>query len=136
VSVERRNLLIAVVVAFVFGVSGGLVGALGAVSYFHRHGGPSRYLHGPDRPGDPAVRGRPRRGGRPGMERVLHRELGLSETQRRQVERILDDARPRYAAVRESTHAEILRVLTPEQQAKWRELEDRLPGRRRDRAER
>lgn len=136
---DRRNLIIAVIVAFVFGVSGGLVGALGAIGWAHRHGGPESFLHGP-RHGDGPDGGRRLGGagrpGRPGMERMLHRQLGLSDEQQARIEQILDDARPRYAAVRESTHAEILRVLTPAQQQKWKELEDRMPGRNRTRGER
>jgi hypothetical protein len=136
VSADRRNLIIAIVVAFVFGVSGGLIGALGAVAFVHHRGGPPAFLGGPERPGPRGERMRPGRPGRPRMESILHRELGLSDTQRERIEQILDGARPRYAAVRASTHAEILRVLTPEQQVKWNELEERLPGRRGVRGER
>ena len=69
---------------------------------------------------------------RPPMERLVTNQLDLSDEQRAAVERILDSARPRYAAVRESTRIQIDRVLTPEQRAKLKELETRFPDSPRD----
>ena len=132
---ERRNLVIAIVVAFVFGLAGGVAGALGTIALTH-HGRPPFGDHerigrdGPGRGDRPGPRGR-RGGGRPGMERVLDRQLDLSDEQRARIEAILDAARPRYAAMRESTRVEIDRVLTPEQRTRLKELEDRFPERRR-----
>jgi len=132
---ERRNLIIAIVVAFVFGIAGGMIGTLGTIAAMH-HGGRPVFSHGEriDREGGP--RGGRIRGerGRPSPERMIFRQLDLTDEQRTRIEEILDSARPRYAAVRESTRAEIDRVLTPEQRAKWKELEERFPARRRERA--
>lgn len=135
---ERRNLIIAIVVAFVFGLAGGVTGTLATIAIAHHHGGRPIFAGG-RHPGDAGEwrrgrgPGRPGMRGRPGPERVLN-QLDLSAEQRPRIEEILDAARPRYAAVRESTRAEIDRVLTPAQRAKLKELEDRYPGRRRSRA--
>jgi Spy/CpxP family protein refolding chaperone len=137
---ERRNLAIAILVAFVFGVAGGMVGTLATVALVHHGRGP--IFSGEPHPGGPfghgpgwrGERGRPGRPGRPGMERILHRQLDLTDEQRERIEQILDDARPRYAAVRESTRMEIDRVLTPGQRTRLKQLEDRFPARRRERA--
>jgi hypothetical protein len=133
VSTERRNLLIAIVVSFVFGISGGVLGTRGAVAWMQHLGGPHGSLRGPGPSRAPGARGAGRARGhrRPPMERFVHRELDLSDPQEARIEEILDAARPRYAAVRESTHAEIQRVLTDAQRTKWRELEERFPERRR-----
>ena len=137
---ERRNLVIAIVVAFVFGIAGGVIGTLGTIAIVHHHGG-GPFFGGPRHPGEHAGDwrrdrgpGRPGRPVRPGPERLL-RQLDLTEEQQTRIEAILDAARPRYAAVRESTRAEIDRVLTPEQRTKLKEIEDRFPGRRRSRAD-
>lgn len=138
---ERRNLVIAILVSFVFGMAGGVAGTLVTIGLTHggrvpflTAGRPHERPDGPGRrPGDRGVRGER---GRPRMERVLHRELDLTDEQRARIEAILDGARPRYAAVRESTRAEIERVLTPEQRTRLKELEERFPARRRERAER
>lgn len=137
---ERRNLLIAILVAFVFGIAGGVIGTLGTIAVAHHQGGRpffagggGRHDHGPMGRGPRGARG-PREHGRPRMEAVLDRELDLTDEQRARIEEILDSARPRYTAVRESTRAQIDRVLTEEQRAKWKELEERFPARRRQRA--
>ena len=134
-SSERRNLIIAIIVSFVFGISGGMLGTLGALSYLRHQGGMVGFMHGPGHGpamGMPGERGEMRSRGprRPMMERFVHRQLDLSAEQQTRIEEILDAARPRYAAVRESTHAEIQRLLTAEQRAKWNELEERFPNHR------
>jgi Spy/CpxP family protein refolding chaperone len=134
---ERRNLVIAILVSLFFGMAGGVAGTLVTIGLTHGGRVPfltqGRHHEGPGgrpgrRPGERGERGRPR------MERVLHEELDLSDEQRARIEAILDGARPRYAAVRESTRAEIERVLTPGQRTKLKELEERFPARRRERA--
>lgn len=134
---ERRNLIIAIVVAFAFGIAGGVIGTLGTIAVVHHRGGPflAGDRHPSDRPGRGPGAGGRRTGerGRPMMERVLHRQLDLSDEQRARIEAILDAARPRYAAVRESTRVEIDGVLTPEQRTKLKQLEESFPARRRER---
>jgi Spy/CpxP family protein refolding chaperone len=137
---ERRNLVIAILVSLFFGMAGGVAGTLVTIGLTHGGRGPfltqGRLHERPEgRPGRrPAERGERGQRGRPRMERVLHEELDLSDEQRARIEAILDGARPRYAAVRESTRAEIERVLTPGQRTKLKELEERFPARRRERA--
>ncbi len=135
---ERRNLIIAIVVAFAFGLAGGMLGTLGTLAVVHHTGHSSVFgeRHGGRPGGDRSFERRMRgpggpRARRPGMERMVLGELDLTDAQRTRIEAILDAARPRYAAVRESTRAEIDRVLTPEQRAKLKELEERFPERRR-----
>jgi len=131
---ERRNLVIAILVSFFFGMAGGVAGTLVTIGL--THGGRVPFLtQGRDheRPDGRSGR-RPGERRRPRMERVLYQELDLSDEQRAGIEAILDEARPHYAAVRESTRAEIERVLTPEQRTKLKELEERFPARRRERA--
>ena len=130
---ERRNLVIAILAAFVFGMTGGVVGTLATMTVARHHG------HMPGMRGDHGARHREGgvRRGEPGQDRMLamlDRHLDLSEEQRTRIEGIVESARPRYAAVRESTRAEIERVLTPGQRAKWKELEEQFPARRRERA--
>jgi Spy/CpxP family protein refolding chaperone len=134
---EQRKWILGILAAFIFGIAGGAVGAVGVFAFLHHRGGPPPSMaHGPGfgpgiGPGGPGPMGRHAEG-RPRMERILTRHLDLSDEQRATVEDILDAARPRYAALRESTRSEIDRVLTPEQRAKLKEFEDRFPARRRD----
>jgi len=135
---ERRKWILGIIAAFVFGVAGGVVGALGVVAFVHGQHGPPPFMAGgpgfergrPAGPGEHRMRGRGM--GRPPIEQILERHLDLSDEQRAAVERILDEARPRYAAMRESTHAGIDRVLTPDQRTKLKQIEDRFPARRRE----
>ncbi len=139
---EQRKWILGVVAAFLFGVAGGTVGALGAVAFMHQRHGPPHFAAGPRgfEDGAPGIRrergerGGPGRRGprRPPMERIVTQQLDLSAEQRTTIEGILDAARPRYAAVRDSTHAQIDRVLTPGQRAKLKEFETRFPGPSRD----
>ncbi len=115
---ERRNLAIAVVASFVFGISGGALGAIALIAALRASGPPWPGAPGPG----------PRFAGRPPIERLMAEELDLTEAQRERIEVILDRARPRYAAVQESTRAEIERMLTPEQRERWRDLERRFRG--------
>jgi len=130
---EQRKWILGILAAFLFGIAGGAVGAVGVVAYLHHRDGPPPFMAGG--PGSGRGPGRhmgPRGEGRPMMERIVTRHLDLSDEQRTTIEGILDAARPRYAAVRESTRADIDRVLTPDQRAKLKEFEDRFPARRRD----
>lgn len=133
---EQRKWILGILAAFIFGIAGGAVGAVGVVAFLHHRGSPPPFMaggpgFGPGSPGGPrhmGVRGERR----PPMERIVTRHLDLSDEQRATIEDVLDAARPRYAALRESTRAEIDRVLTPEQRKKLKEFEDRFPARRRD----
>jgi Spy/CpxP family protein refolding chaperone len=96
-------------------------------------GGPPGGPHG----GPP--HGGPR--GRPPVERFfeeLTSELNLTAQQRDAIARVLDDAqrdaraimeasRPALDAARDKTRARVLEVLTPEQRAKYEELEKKRP---------
>ncbi len=136
---EQRKWILGILAAFIFGIAGGAVGAVGVVAFLHHRGGPPPFMAGgpgfgrggPGGPGGPRHMG-PGGERRPPMERIVTRHLDLSDEQRATIEDILDAARPRYAALRESTRVEIDRVLTPEQRTKLKEFEDRFPARRRD----
>jgi Spy/CpxP family protein refolding chaperone len=136
---EQRKWILGILAAFIFGIAGGAVGAVGVVAFLHHRGEPPPFMaggpgFGPHGPGGPGGPRHMRLGGerRPPMERIVIRHLDLSDEQRATIEDILDAARPRYAALRESTRVEIDRVLTPEQRTKLKEIEDRFPARRRD----
>jgi len=68
----------------------------------------------------------PGRGGPRAMLHHLEKRLDFTPDQSKQIETILERQRGRMDALRDSTHAEIERVLTPEQRARFRELERRL----------
>jgi Spy/CpxP family protein refolding chaperone len=108
---------------------------VGVVAFLHQRGTPPAFMAGGPgfERGERGGPGRMGRGGegRPPMERIVTRHLDLSDEQRATIEGLLDAARPRYAAMRESTRAEIERVLTPEQRTKLKEFEERFPARRR-----
>jgi Spy/CpxP family protein refolding chaperone len=137
---EQRKWILGILAAFLFGIAGGAVGAVGVVAFLHHRGSPPPFMAGgpgfghggpglgPGGPRHMGLRGERR----PPMERIVTRHLDLSDEQRATIEDILDAARPRYAALRESTRAEIDRVLTPEQRTKLEEFEDRFPAPRRD----
>jgi len=104
----RRDFVIGVVAAFLFGCSfGALVALVFAITI---HGHP---------PGGPWPRG-----GRPLIQQ-LGRRLDLSDEQRARIDDILERARRRNEAVRETTRAEIESTLTPRQLARWSEIERR-----------
>ena len=98
-SPERRNVILALVAAFVFGVSGGVVGTLGTLAVLHHLGpfgpgapfGPQRGMlmrrhGGPGEPGGPGGM----RAERAPMERLLAHHLDLTDEQRSRVEKILE----------------------------------------------
>jgi Spy/CpxP family protein refolding chaperone len=117
---DRRNLVIAIVASFVFGLSGGAIAAFSVIAALHA-AVPQPFPRGPEGP-------QPRFGGGPPIERQLARRLDLTEDQRVRVHEILEHLRPRYAAVQESTRAAIEEVLTPEQRERWRQLERQFRG--------
>lgn len=58
----------------------------------------------------------------------LERDLKLTDAQHRAIETVLEQSRTEFEAARESTRARIDRVLTPEQQKQWHQMERRPPG--------
>ena len=63
------------------------------------------------------------------MLRHLDRRLDLTDAQRAQVERILERGHTRIRGEVDATNAEIERVLTPEQRARFVRMRMRLHGR-------
>lgn len=131
-----RGLAIATAAAFIVGCS---VGVMAGISFMRfgppgSHGGPA--FGGPRGP-HPGVFGR---GGlRGGPERVmpwLEQTLNLSPAQRERLVAVLDRARREQLAQRESVQVWIERELTPEQRARWKQMEDRFERSRRGRRSR
>jgi hypothetical protein len=119
--ISRGALMVAMLSALLFGAT---VGLLGGVAFAHlMHGrGPHReaFHRGPW-----GRRAMPM----PGLIMLhLERELNLTDPQHRAIESVLDKSRTEFEAVRESTHARIDRVLTPEQLERWHQMERRPPG--------
>ena len=118
-----RGLMIATAAAFVVGCS---VGLLGGMLFMH--------FMGPGHFGPPfghAPWGRPpfeARGGphADGLMPMLERELDLSPQQRERIVAQLDRVRREQTAVRESMQVWIERELTPEQRARWKQMELRF----------
>jgi len=135
-----RGLVIATAAAFVVGCSVGLIGGMIFMHFVGPGHGPM-FVHG--RWGPPpfemrgGFRGERHWGPRPeGLMPMLDRELNLSPAQRERIVAQLDRARRQQAAVRESTHVWIERELTPEQRARWKQMEERFEGWRRERRSR
>jgi hypothetical protein len=117
-----RGLVIGMIASFIVGCSVGMVSGI-VLSRFALHGERPFFMgHEPWRSRPPG----------PGpMLRHLEERLDLSAAQRERIEHILDSSRLGYAAVRESTHAAILRELTPEQRESFRKMDPRLMRERR-----
>lgn len=119
--------IVFVVVVFVAGIAAGVAGE--RLLHAQRRGGPHGFGHGSRRP--PQER----------LFEDLTNELSLSAEQRAQIAAVLDDAqrraraimeaqRPALDAARAVTRARVVAVLTPEQQARFADLEKtRGPGR-------
>lgn len=127
-----RGLLIAIVASLVVGVSAGMVGGIVIMRFagpMLPPGAPRPPWIGPGRPGDPLAAQ-----GRRTLIRRLEDELELSPGQRARVIAVLESARVVHEAARESVRVRIERELTPEQRARWQELEHRYGRRWRERA--
>jgi len=112
--ISRGGLIIAMLSALLFGAT---VGLLGGVAF-------TRCVL--DRPGAGAFAGSwgRRPAPMPGLLMLrLERELKLSDAQRHQIQEVLDHARSEFGAARDSTRARLERVLTPEQQTRWHQME-------------
>jgi len=113
----NRGLVIGMLAAFIVGCSLGMVGGILFVRYagmpFAHDGRPG----GPHGPGS--------------MLERMERDLSLTPDQRDRVEKILEESRRGFSAVRESTHAAIERELTPAQREQWKVMEERFQRERR-----
>ena len=115
---NRTQLIVAIAVAFVVGSSMGLAAGV-LVSRFAPPFGPG---HGPGREGGP------REVRREMLVTRLARSLDLEPGQRQRIDLVLQNARLEHAAVRESMKVGIERELTPEQLARWKQIESRIPS--------
>lgn len=107
-SATKNTILAVVVLVLTFGA--GLVG-----------GAAAHHIVSMRRPGPPPPLAR-------AIVRHLDRRLELSDAQRAQIEAILARSHDRMRAQIDATNAEIERVLTPEQRAKFRKMRMRLHG--------
>lgn len=136
-----RGLIIATAAAFIVGCSVGLMGGILFMRFAGPgpHGGPMfggmrgarpPFLErrGPGGPGRPGIRGGPER-----WIPWLERELDLSPGQHERIVAVLDRARKEQVAQRESLHVWIERELTPDQRARWKQMENRFERSRRGR---
>lgn len=119
--ISRGMLVIAMLSALLFGAAVGLIGAMAFTHLTPGRGSHREFVHrGP--------RGR-RPMPMPGLVMLrLERELKLTDAQHRAIEQVLDQSRTEFEAARESTRVRIDRVLTPEQQKQWHQMERRRPG--------
>ena len=121
--ISRGMLVIAMLSALLFGAAVGLIGAMTFTHLMHGRDSHREFFHrGP--------RGR-RPMPTPGLIMLrLEHELKLTDSQHRAIESVLERSRTEFEAARESTRVRIDRVLTPEQQERWHqmEMERRPPG--------
>jgi Spy/CpxP family protein refolding chaperone len=110
----RAQLLIAVLAAFLFGLSAGSLAGFAL----------SSVLQGRTFIEAGRFRGAGPRG--EGFRARLEDRLDLSAEQRRRVRAIVEGSRSRYAAMRESTRSAIEAELTPAQRERWRDLDERF----------
>lgn len=119
---SRRALLIALAASF---ITGSAVGLIGGILFVHR----APFLHAPhlplhERPGG----GRFERGRRPegpsarDMVEHLSDELSLSPEQAERILVLVRASRRQVQAERDSVHARILLVLTPEQRERFQSM--------------
>ena len=87
---EQRKWVLGILAAFLFGIAGGAVGAVGVVAFLHSRGTPPAFMAGGPgfERGERGARGGPRgmghRGeGRPPMERIVTRHLDLTTSSAR-----------------------------------------------------
>jgi hypothetical protein len=124
--IGRRGL---VIVVFASLVTGGAIGLVGGILFARN------VFLGPP-PGRPGwAHGAPAAGPPPMPLGMLRQSLDLSPGQEERVRAQIQRSRGEFEAIRESVLARVERELTPEQRARWRELQRRFPepGRRRGR---
>jgi Spy/CpxP family protein refolding chaperone len=110
--ISKRELVIAVTAALVIGLALGIMAGMLGARYMS--GMPGHGHHGPMGMGGPAPLAR------------LERALDLSPAQADSIEAIFDRARARFEARRDSIRSEIDAQLTPEQRAKWKQMESKF----------
>ena len=118
--ITRRDLVIVVIAAFLFGSTAGLLGGMVGARLLMDFG-----VHMADLRRQPGGFGRMRGEGRDGppptrmvVER-LSRALDLSPAQRESIGAVLDRSRARFETQRDSLEHEIERQLTPAQREQW-----------------
>lgn len=126
----RTAVVVALLAAFLFGSTAGLVGGFVLARWGGPGFGPPPMMPGMAEPRD----GRPgpgRRMARPprAVIALVERELGLTPEQSEQFRAALERQRMRMDAVHDSVRAEMERVLTPEQRERWSRLEERWRSR-------
>jgi hypothetical protein len=119
--ISRGALVVAILSSLLFGATVGLLGGV-LFSHLMHNRGPHAEMF---RRGPWGHRPMPM----PGLiMQHLERELNLNNAQHRAIETLLEQSRTEFEAARESTHARIERVLTPEQLQRWHQMERRPPG--------
>ncbi len=123
---RRPEAIAVVIVLFLLGVA---VGALGANLLDHRHGWPGGH-------GGGGLGLRPAQGHSPGHSMVaeLHRRLGLTADQQRQLDAIVADTHRETMAMwhqmRERLSDRIQQILTPQQRAEFQRYRQELEAER------
>jgi hypothetical protein len=129
--ITRRDLVIVVIAAFLFGSTagllGGMVGARLLMSFGvemannRRPGGGFGRMRREDHDGPPPT---------PMVVERLSRALDLTPAQRESIAAVLDHSRARFAAQRDSLERQIERQLTPAQREQWRMMHEHpfVPG--------
>ena len=121
--IPRSQLVIALIAAFLFGTTLGLLSGIAGASFMlgwsrgMEHHGYERHFFGG--PGGPP-------GGPPMVVLRLERELDLKPAQRDSITAILTRSRGRFAALRESLRSQIDAQLTPSQRDEWQRMERRM----------
>jgi hypothetical protein len=130
----QRGIAIAILASFVVGCSAGLVAGILLMRFVPPGGPPFGFLRhdgGWAMGRHPGLEGGPGAPGAPGIMRPdrllghLDRVLDLTPEQRGRVLGVLDRTRAQAEALHESTHAQIESLLTVDQRAKWRAMEER-----------
>jgi hypothetical protein len=138
----RNGWLIALAAAFLVGCSAGVMGGILFARFvlhpqhapfmapMHMGGPGADHGPGPGGPGGPGgPDGPPGPGGPQRHLAHLSQALGLSDQQRARIAPLLEQSRGQFEALRDSLEARISRELTPEQRARWQQMQRELPGR-------
>lgn len=130
---NRAPWIVAVAVSFLVGGSLGVTAGV-LISRLAPHG-EHRERGGRDERDERGERGHGHSEGSGERGRISERlqdDLDLTTVQRERIEIVLRRARLEHQAARESMKVQIRRELTPEQRARWKEIESRFPRPRRE----